>query len=149
MLKGFQPDMEMFNAKPGDDPEQFEAKAGNYLIKFRIHQAISTIYIDCYTHLNEEYKEAKLDEVISKYTPGDLIKNYLLKEIMILPESKSSVFEFTFDGDTEEVKEFYKNIIPDAKEETRNDVVYIEDSVVGTEIAQYITIESKYNTVKC
>ncbi|MHB1348131.1 MAG: lipoprotein [Candidatus Humimicrobiaceae bacterium] len=145
--KSFNQYMEMFNAKPGEDPEQFEVKAGNYLIKFRIHQAISTIYINCYTHLDEEYKEAKLDEVVSKYTPSELIKNYLRKEIMILPESKSSVFEFTFDGATEKVKEFYKNIIPDAKEETRNDVVYIEDSVVGTEIAQYITIESKYNTV--
>jgi len=145
--KAFNQYMEMFNAKPGEDPEQFEVKTGIYLIRFRIHSAISTIYINCYTHLGEEYMEAKLDEVVTRYSPQGLIKNYMLKEFMVLPESKSYIFEYTFDGDAEQIKEFYRNLIPDCKEEARNDVTYIEDSVVGTEIAQYITIDSKYKTV--
>jgi hypothetical protein len=145
--KAFIKYQEMFNAKPGKDPERFELITGNYLIRFRIHPAILTLYIECYTHLDKEYKEAKLDEVVSKYSPQELIKNYLRKELMILPDSKSCVFEYSFDADSEQVKEFYRKLIPDCKEETRNDVTYIEDSVVGKEIGQYITIDSKYKTV--
>jgi len=138
---------DMFNAKPDEDPDQFDTITGDYFIRIRINPAAFMLYIYCYTHLDEEYKEAKLDEVVSKYSPQELIKNYLRKVVMILPESKSYVFGYDYDGDDERVIEFYRNLIPNCKEETRNDVTYIEDSVIGTEIGQFITINSKLKTV--
>lgn len=138
---------EKFNSMPDEDPDRFEVQTGNYFIKFRLHPEIFTLYINCYTNLGEEYKETKLDEVVSKYTAQEFLTNYLYKEVMIMGESKSYIFEYSYSGEDEDIKDFYRKLIPDCKEETRNDVTYIQDSVVGTEIAQYIRINPKLKTI--
>ena len=140
--------LEDFGGKvDADDPDRFEVVKGDYLIRFRKHPAISMMYINCYTNVGSEYKEAKLDEVADRYSPENVGQVMMEKKLFIKPESTSYVFEYTYEGEDEPILAFYRQLIEEPKETMRNDTTYFEDNIVGTELGQFITVSHKYNTV--
>lgn len=131
----------------GDDPDRFEVVKGDYLIRFRKHPNIDMMYINCYTNVGSEYKEAILDEVVSRYSPENVGLVMMEKKILIKPDSTSYVFDYSYKGEDEPILAFYRQLIEEVNESMRNETTYFEDNIVGTELGQFVSVSHKYNTV--
>ena len=139
--------MTSLGGSPDKDPNEFNVTIDKYYINVKANPYGDIINIDCYTNTGEEFFDSALDEVCDRCMPSGINLVLLSKGLSVREDSKSYTFEYSYEGDETAILEFYRTLIPNCKEETRNEAVYIEDSIVGMELGQFVTIFTEYNKV--